>query len=166
MWWMGVFYGGYLVVLLVEVWSMFTTTRRIHQWACTVAACIAILAPATLGAVFGVLAAKPFWFGLFTPILMVASAFLAGTALLGIVFYAGPPAPAGRTSSGPRPSRCPSVRLLLGDRPRDRGRARDRARSRPASAGTDARGSARRPIALVTGPLALLFWGAGHRSAW
>ena len=24
MWWMGVFYGVYLVVLLVEVWSMFT----------------------------------------------------------------------------------------------------------------------------------------------
>ena len=46
-----------------------------------------ILAPFTLGAVFGVLAAKAYWFGLFTPILMVASAFLAGTALLGIVFY-------------------------------------------------------------------------------
>ena len=28
MWWMGVFYGLYLVVLLVEVWSMFTPTRR------------------------------------------------------------------------------------------------------------------------------------------
>ena len=68
MWWMGVFYGAYLVVLLVEVWSMFTDHPKIHQWACTLAACIAILAPATLGAVFGVLAAKPFWIGPFTAI--------------------------------------------------------------------------------------------------
>jgi molybdopterin-containing oxidoreductase family membrane subunit len=88
MWWMGVFYGTYLVVLLVEVWSMFTDHPRIHQWACTVASGVAIAAPATLGAVFGVLAAKPFWSGPFTVITMVASAFLAGTSLLGIVFYA------------------------------------------------------------------------------
>ena len=88
MWWMGVFYGTYLVVLLVEVWSMFTDHPRIHQWACTVASCVAILAPATLGAVFGILAARPFWSGPFTVIMMVASAFLAGTSLLGIVFYA------------------------------------------------------------------------------
>jgi len=87
MWWMGVFYGAYLCVLVVEVWSMFTAHPRIHSGACTAAACIAILAPATLGAVFGVLSAKPFWNGPFTPLLMVASAFLAGTALLGIVFY-------------------------------------------------------------------------------
>ncbi len=88
MWWMGVFYGAYLCVLLVEVWSMFTDHPKIHQYACTTAAGIAILAPATLGAVFGVIAAKPFWHGPFTVVLMVASAFLAGTALLGIVFYA------------------------------------------------------------------------------
>jgi Ni/Fe-hydrogenase subunit HybB-like protein len=88
MWWMGVFYGAYLVVLLVEVWSMFTPHPTIHQWACTVAAGIAVCAPATLGLVFAVIGAKPFWFGPFTPVLMIASAFLAGTALLGIVFYA------------------------------------------------------------------------------
>jgi molybdopterin-containing oxidoreductase family membrane subunit len=87
MWWMGVFYGLYLVVLLVEVWSMFTDHRGSTRWSCTAASCVAILAPATLGAVFAVLAAKPFWHGPFTVVLMVASAFLAGTALLGIVFY-------------------------------------------------------------------------------
>jgi Ni/Fe-hydrogenase subunit HybB-like protein len=88
MWWMGVCYGFYLCVLLVEVWSMFTDHPRIHQAACTIAAGTAIVAPATLGAVFGVLVARPFWHGPFTPILMVASAFLSGTALLGVVFYA------------------------------------------------------------------------------
>ena len=61
MWWMGVFYGIYLVVLLVEVWSMFFHHPKIHQYACTAATCTAVVAPATLGAVFGVLAAKAFW---------------------------------------------------------------------------------------------------------
>ena len=87
MWWMGVFYGAYLCVLVVEVWSMFTNHPTLHQAACTTAACLAIAAPATLGAVFGVLVSRPFWHGPFTPILMVSSAFLSGTALLGIVFY-------------------------------------------------------------------------------
>jgi len=88
MWWMGVFYGTYLVVLLVEIWSMFTDHPKIHQWSCTVASVVAICAPATLGAVFGMLSAKPFWSGPFTVIMMVTSAFLAGSALLGIVFSA------------------------------------------------------------------------------
>lgn len=86
MWWMGAVYGVYLVVLLVELWSMFTHRARIHQWACTLAAGIAIVAPTTLGAVFGVLVSRPFWHGPFTPLLMLASAILAGTALLALVF--------------------------------------------------------------------------------
>jgi Ni/Fe-hydrogenase subunit HybB-like protein len=86
MWWMGVFYGLYLVVLIVEVWSMFTDHPIVHQWACTAAAVIAVLAPTTLGAVFGVIGAKAWWHGLWTPVQMVASAFLAGTSLLSLVF--------------------------------------------------------------------------------
>jgi molybdopterin-containing oxidoreductase family membrane subunit len=87
MWWMGVFYGGYLVILIVEVWTLFTDHPQIHKYACTGASIIGICAPATLGAVFGVLAAKPYWNGVFTPILMVASAFVGGVSLLGIVFW-------------------------------------------------------------------------------
>ncbi len=88
MWWMGVCYGIYLVVLLVEVWSMFSHHPRIHQYACTAATCVAVVAPSTLGAVFGVLAAKAFWNGPFTVLMMVGAAYLAGTSLLGLVFYA------------------------------------------------------------------------------
>jgi molybdopterin-containing oxidoreductase family membrane subunit len=40
-----------------------------------------------LGAVFGVLMARTYWYGLFTPITMLVTALLAGSALLGIVFY-------------------------------------------------------------------------------
>jgi molybdopterin-containing oxidoreductase family membrane subunit len=87
MWWMGAFYAVYLVFLLVEVWSMFTEHPDIHRYACLASSCTAVFAPATLGAVFGVLFARAFWYGLFTPIAMLVTALLAGSALLGIVFF-------------------------------------------------------------------------------
>ena len=86
MWWMGVFYGAYLVFLMTEVWSMFTGHWQVHRFACVLSSITAILAPTTLGAVFGVLAARPYWHGAFTPPAMVTAALLSGIALLGIVF--------------------------------------------------------------------------------
>jgi molybdopterin-containing oxidoreductase family membrane subunit len=156
MWWMGVFYGAYLVVLLVEVWSMFTPHPTIHAWSCASAACIAILAPATLGAVFGIIAAKPFWHGPFTPVLMVASAFLAGTALLGIVTYAVHRLrlqDLERTTS----MGIPSVRLLLRVGLVIVGLLV--AREIVAGLGSAERGLREATVALVSGPLAFQFWG-------
>ena len=156
MWWMGVFYASYLVVLLVEVWSMFSDHPKVHQWACTIAACIAILAPTTLGAVFGVIGAKPLWHGIFTPILMVSSAFLAGTSLLGIVFYAVHRLHlADWEKAGP--VALPSVRLLLAV-----GLALVSAlivRQVVAGLTSDEPGLRPATIALVSGPLAAQFWG-------
>ncbi|HYO44444.1 MAG TPA: NrfD/PsrC family molybdoenzyme membrane anchor subunit, partial [Candidatus Limnocylindrales bacterium] len=156
MWWMGVFYGAYLVVLLVEVWSMFTPHPRIHQYACTLAAVIAILAPATLGAVFGVMNAKAFWFGIFTPVTMVASAFLAGTALLGIVFFVVHRL---RLADWERsaPMAMPSVRLLMG-----LGIILVSVllvRQVVAGLASDERGLPEAIMALLVGPYAPLFWG-------
>jgi len=152
---MGVFYGAYLIVLLVEVWSMFTPHPKVHQYACTTAAVIAILAPSTLGAVFGVMNAKAYWFGIFTPILMVASAFLAGTALLGIVFYLVHRL---RLADFERaaPIALPSVRLLMLV-----GLALVSAlviRQVAAGLAGEERGLRQATEALVTGPLAPLFW--------
>ena len=87
MWWMGVFYGVYLVFLVVEIWSMFFGHDDIHRYACLASSCTAVLAPSTLGAVFGMVFAHTYWYGIFTPITMLVTALLAGTALLGIVFY-------------------------------------------------------------------------------
>ncbi len=87
MWWMGVFYGIYLVFLMVEVWSIFSNHWGIHRWACVCSSATAVIAPTTLGAVFAVLGARPYWHGAFTPPVMVTMAVLSGTALLGIVFY-------------------------------------------------------------------------------
>jgi molybdopterin-containing oxidoreductase family membrane subunit len=87
MWWMGVFYGAYLGSLLVEVWSIFWHHPRIHQWSCLSSSIIAIFAPLTLGAVFAVLHTRALWSGLFTPLHMIAAAYVSGVALLAIVFY-------------------------------------------------------------------------------
>ena len=87
MWWMGVFYGVYLVLLLIEVGSMFSGHWQIHRAACVLSSITAVIAPTTLGAVFGILAARPYWHGAFTPPAMVTAALLSGIALLGIVFY-------------------------------------------------------------------------------
>ena len=156
MWWMGVFYGAYLVVLLVEVWSMFTDHPRIHQWACTAAAGIAVCAPTTLGAVFGVIAAKPFWHGLFTPVLMVASAFLAGTSLLGMVFYFVHRLKLADHERA-APIAIPAVRLLLAI-----GLTLVSAlvvRQVVAGLNSDELALRQATEALVSGPLAAQFWG-------
>lgn len=87
MWWMGVFYGAYLVSLLIELWSIFWHHPSIHQWSCLSSSVIAIFAPLTLGAVFAVLASRALWSGLFTPLHMIAAAYASGVALLAIVFY-------------------------------------------------------------------------------
>ncbi len=155
MWWMGVFYGGYLVVLIVEVWTLFTNHPVIHKYACTGAAMIGIAAPTTLGAVFGMVAAKPLWAGVFTPILMVASAFVGGVSLLGIVFWAVSRfrlADWGRSGVA-----LGSVRLLLAGgllvvaallaRQVADGLTSDVAGFRPST------------LAMVAGPLAPAFWG-------
>ena len=156
MWWMGVCYGGYLGLLLVEVWSMFSDHPRIHQWACTLAACMAVIAPTTLGAVFGVLAARASWHGPFTSVLMVASAFVAGVALLGIVFY---PVVRLRRSGFERAERLavPSLRVLLGI-----GLvivAIVLTRNLVAGLDPNVRGLRAETEAVLTGPLAIPFWG-------
>ncbi len=66
---------------------MFTGHDRLHRAFCILSSCMAVAAPSTLGGVFGVMASRPFWHGSFTPPSLIVNAALAGTALLGIVFY-------------------------------------------------------------------------------
>jgi molybdopterin-containing oxidoreductase family membrane subunit len=85
MWWMGVAYAGYLVILLIEVITMYTRFHVLHQWSAALASVMAVVAPFTLGTVFGRIQAHSLWEGIWTPILMLCSAFLAGVSLLSIV---------------------------------------------------------------------------------
>jgi molybdopterin-containing oxidoreductase family membrane subunit len=157
MWWMGVFYGCYLVVLLVETASMFLNREVLHQWSCTAAAVLAIAAPTTLGAVFGSVTAKGGWGGAWTLPTMTASALAAGAALLAVVFalvarYGLSGAPRVRTHA------VPALRGLLLFALALTGALT----ARVILAGT----AADAPLdvslataALVSGPLAIPFWG-------
>lgn len=85
MWWMGLAYAGYLIILLVELATMYTRFHTVHRWAATFAFVMAILAPTTLGTVFGSIQAHSLWHGIWTPILMLCTAFLSGLSLMSIV---------------------------------------------------------------------------------
>lgn len=87
MWWMGVLYAGYMAFLVVEIWAMFTGHDRVAAASSRLTLIGAVAAPSTLGAVFGVLAARTFWYGSFTPLYFFLSALLSGVAVLGVIFY-------------------------------------------------------------------------------
>ncbi len=86
MWWMGVLYAIYMVFLLVELYGMFFGHERIAKVGSTLAFGNALLAPATLGMVFGALAARPYWNGALVPVQLIATALLSGASVLAVVF--------------------------------------------------------------------------------
>jgi Ni/Fe-hydrogenase subunit HybB-like protein len=86
MWWMGALYAGYLGVLVVELLANLSSHPRLAHAACVVSMGFAIVAPATLGMVFGSLVSRPFWQGSAVPIYLVLTAILSGASVLGISF--------------------------------------------------------------------------------
>lgn len=85
MWWMGVAYAAYLIVLVFELITIFANLHRAHRVAAVAAAVMAFIAPATLGRVFGAIGAKALWQGTLTPFIMFVTALLCGIAILSIV---------------------------------------------------------------------------------
>jgi Ni/Fe-hydrogenase subunit HybB-like protein len=88
--WMGVFYALYLVFLVLKF-------RRMNEedWTSAgsrnlgVASLVSvIIAHATLGLLFGMIAARPFWFGSSVPIYFLLTALLSGVAFAMLATYA------------------------------------------------------------------------------
>lgn len=84
MWWMGLFYTVYMVLL---IWKFLLINKG--DWDSSqskligVASFIAvILAHATLGSVFGMMAMRPFWYGPMVPVYFLITAFLSGLAFI------------------------------------------------------------------------------------
>lgn len=87
--WMGVFYAAYLVLLLLKFrkvnggdWSS-TTSRRLGAWSFATD----LLASATLGAVFGMMAMRPFWYGPLMPLFFLVTACVSGGAFAILITY-------------------------------------------------------------------------------
>lgn len=86
MWWMGTVYALYLGILVFELLANLSPYQRLAHASCVIATGFAVVAPVTLGLVFGSLVSRPFWQGSSVPIYLVLTAALSGASVLGIVF--------------------------------------------------------------------------------
>lgn len=85
--WMGLLYGVYLVLLCFEFFYMIKNDHKKSTFFGLLVLISAIAAHSNLGAVFGFLYARPYWNGPYLSIYFILSAFLSGVALLSIMFY-------------------------------------------------------------------------------
>ena len=86
-WWMGTLYGIYLMFLCAEFYFLM---KGMHRGAFTMGVLgftAAVSAHSNLGAVFGLLEARPFWHGSFLPIYFIVSALVSGGALVSMIVY-------------------------------------------------------------------------------
>lgn len=84
MWWMGLFYTIYMVLLiwkfiLINKGDWDSNQSKLIGLASFVAV---IFAHATLGSVFGMMAMRPFWYGPMVPVYFLITAFLSGLAFI------------------------------------------------------------------------------------
>jgi len=81
-WWMGFFYSLCLVFLLCEFGFLLKEKSRIARFFGLGAFTAEICATLTLGAIFGVLIGRPYWYGVYMPIYFLLSAVISGVAFL------------------------------------------------------------------------------------
>jgi Ni/Fe-hydrogenase subunit HybB-like protein len=81
-WWMGMFYSVYLVLIVTELFFLFTHDHPKARLAGLGSVIAAVAAYSNLGAVFGLSHSRPFWYGPLLPIYFIASALVSGAAVL------------------------------------------------------------------------------------
>lgn len=86
-WWMGALYGLYLVLLIGEFSALMIGSRRMSFIFGLAGFVAAISAHSNLGAVFGLLEARHYWYGSFLPIYFILSALVSGGALTALIVY-------------------------------------------------------------------------------
>jgi molybdopterin-containing oxidoreductase family membrane subunit len=87
-WWMGFWYSTYLVLMVVEFWTLHTEKLREARIVGGAAFISAILAHSTLGSVFGLIEPRAYWFGAWMPMYFLLTAFLSGVAAVILVTFA------------------------------------------------------------------------------
>ncbi|MDA8388296.1 MAG: polysulfide reductase NrfD [Nitrospiraceae bacterium] len=88
-WWMGTLYGAYLVFMIIEYAFLLIGNHRFAMYAGLMGLIAGISAHSNLGAIFGALHARPFWYGPFMPIYFIASAMMSGAAAIIFFTYLG-----------------------------------------------------------------------------
>ncbi len=103
MWWMGVFYSLDLLLLIVKFWRMHVADwhSRFMHLVSIASFVVCILAPGTLGLVFGMMAMRPAWYSPVMPMYFILSGFMSAMAF--ITFF---------TAFEPEASTPPALRHL------------------------------------------------------
>jgi len=84
-WWMGTLYGAYMVFMIVEFIFLQLENHRYATYAGLAGLLSGIAAHSNLGAIFGMLHGREYWYGPFLPIYFIASALMSGCAA--IIFF-------------------------------------------------------------------------------
>ncbi|MBE0599672.1 MAG: polysulfide reductase NrfD [Desulfuromonadales bacterium] len=86
-WWMGALYGTYLILLSIEFTSLMEGWRRAAYISGLLGFIAAVSAHSNLGAVFGFLEARHYWYGPYMPIYFILSALVSGGAITPLIVY-------------------------------------------------------------------------------
>lgn len=78
MWWMGTLYGGYLVFMIIEYYFLLEQNHTLSRLMGFFGLVVGVAAHSNLGAVFGMLHGRPFWYGPYLPIYFIFSAAMSG----------------------------------------------------------------------------------------
>jgi molybdopterin-containing oxidoreductase family membrane subunit len=81
-WWMGTLYGAYLFFMTIEFIFLQIDKHRLATYAGFLGVVSGIAAHSNLGAVFGMLHGREFWYGPYMPIYFIASAMMSGCATI------------------------------------------------------------------------------------
>ncbi len=81
-WWMGTLYQLYMIFLIIELIALFKHKHKMAMFFGLLGFVSAISAHSCLGAVLGLVKARPFWYGPYMPIYFILSALVSGGAFL------------------------------------------------------------------------------------
>ncbi|MFN4131862.1 MAG: NrfD/PsrC family molybdoenzyme membrane anchor subunit, partial [Caldimicrobium sp.] len=88
-WWMGTLYGAYLVFMTLEFILLLLSQHRYAMIAGLLGLVSGVAAHSNLGAVFGMLHGREFWYGPYMPIYFIASAVASGCTAIIFFTYLG-----------------------------------------------------------------------------
>lgn len=82
MWWMGTLYTLYLIALIIEYFFLLEQNHALSRIAGLMGVLFGIAAHSNLGAIFGMLHGREFWYGPYMPIYFIVSAMVSGGATI------------------------------------------------------------------------------------
>ncbi len=88
-WWMGTLYGAYMFFMIVEFIFLLIGSHKYAMYSGLLGLISGIAAHSNLGAIFGMLHGREYWYGPYMPIYFIASAMASGCAAIIFFTYLG-----------------------------------------------------------------------------